>query len=1041
MEDSKHDSELNRLLGGVERGAYETDSQDGDALSKDRQPDGASRDELLDQAAGLESLSPEAARAYLECSPPVVAALSKKEFGEWVAGGRNLLERFPNDGHFCISYFQSSSRFLNDKNFGSLDNWVKLALQLAEYSVEAAARFFQSTPEFLEHDNFFHIREWVEKIRQILFLGEGGQDTAIGYIESSIEILRVRTFRELLSWTSTGLKLARKSTSLAQRYFSEIPEKLESLYLTETRKIYELTAIMAEVLPGKAIEFYRQSPAALLELNPNVRENVLDTVKKNTQLQPEKVMDHFEEIVAGVRPLFYPVQETVLKNETAIGAISTRASSAYFRNVGTLLDEAHESFLPHWVEKGCSLLAEDERSGIDYFGFDSAESENEFSRWKEAVFLEDCKNPLTIFARALTGKELRLKSTQTSETEEFPASIQYPSADERIVHLPPFFAEEQTSQGNFRQYKVATAHQAGYLEFGTFEPRFPTIRAFLNGFPLSELALDIFFILEDGRIDYNLKKEYAGLALDMDCVLEAGLEKRDYHQETPLQEALEVLLRLTVGHLDEERVSPLMSEYLVLLKSSLDGFYRKGPGVWDCFTMTIELYDLLKTLALDDVYLPVDGLAFREIPDLDLLSSAGLGDEIPDEIKEGGEDSEEDPGELSEEDIKKLMELLEKAKLTEPLKKGKANQGLFITNIDGLVAHDEDDDQVGIRRTEENAAIASAVSRSICRQGPFYYDEWDYLQQAYRRRWCCLRELAVEPTASERFDKIYGDYEDLIKKVKMQFQRIRPEVLEPVRRVEWGSEIDFNAMIQSRVDRKAGDTPSDRIFARREKKLRRISTLLLIDMSASTDRLASSVYESNGSAEAGRPDGMNGTSSQPDEEKKIIDIEMEGLVVMTEALEALDDEYAIFGFSGYGREQVDMYAVKDFNDPYNQELKSRICSIQPKKSTRMGAAIRHATARLKPLDTDHRLLIMLSDGYPQDTNYGEDRTSQEYALHDTMMALIEAKKVGIRPFCITVDQCGDDYLRKMCDPASYLVLQDIYSLPLILPKVVESLMG
>ncbi|MBU3915131.1 nitric oxide reductase activation protein, partial [bacterium] len=100
-----------------------------------------------------------------------------------------------------------------------------------------------------------------------------------------------------------------------------------------------------------------------------------------------------------------------------------------------------------------------------------------------------------------------------------------------------------------------------------------------------------------------------------------------------------------------------------------------------------------------------------------------------------------------------------------------------------------------------------------------------------------------------------------------------------------------------------------------------------------------------------------------------------------------------------------------------------------------------ATAKLRTMDSDHRLLIILSDGYPQDMNYGEDRTSQDYALHDTMMAMIEARRAEIKPFCITVDQCGDDYLRKMCDPKSYLVIQDIYALPRILPKVVESLIG
>ena len=216
-------------------------------------------------------------------------------------------------------------------------------------------------------------------------------------------------------------------------------------------------------------------------------------------------------------------------------------------------------------------------------------------------------------------------------------------------------------------------------------------------------------------------------------------------------------------------------------------------------------------------------------------------------------------------------------------------------------------------------------------------------------------------------------------------------------------------------------------------------------MSASTDEKASFLLPS------ADPSGQNASLQNPDPEapdkgqrrqqdKKIIDIEVESLVVMTEALDALGDDYAIFGFSGQGRENVDFYAIKDFKDTYSEDLKMRISGIEPKQSTRMGPAIRHATEKLRNVDAEHRLLILLSDGFPQDLDYGEDRKSKEYALNDTMMALIEAKNQEIRPFCITVDQAGNDYLRKMCDPRSYLIIKDIYSLPEILPKVVESLM-
>ncbi len=288
---------------------------------------------------------------------------------------------------------------------------------------------------------------------------------------------------------------------------------------------------------------------------------------------------------------------------------------------------------------------------------------------------------------------------------------------------------------------------------------------------------------------------------------------------------------------------------------------------------------------------------------------------------------------------------------------------------------------------------------------------------------------------------MYGNYSDLIEKVRRQFQQIRPEVIQVVRGVEWGDEIDLNMVIQGVVDRKAGDTPSEKIFSRKEKRLRRVSTLLLLDMSASTDEKVAGIDEE-------RIDRRSADSTlRPDfrqegwKEKRIIDIQKESLVVIMEALEELEDEYGIFGFSGYGRQNCEFYLIKDFSESYSETLKRRINGIQPQKSTRMGAAIRHAIEKFRPIESDQRLLLLLSDGFPQDHDYGEDRRSKEYALHDTIMALLEAKREGIRPFCITVDQSGNDYLRKMCEPSSYLIIQDIHSLPEILPKLVESLMA
>jgi nitric oxide reductase activation protein len=171
--------------------------------------------------------------------------------------------------------------------------------------------------------------------------------------------------------------------------------------------------------------------------------------------------------------------------------------------------------------------------------------------------------------------------------------------------------------------------------------------------------------------------------------------------------------------------------------------------------------------------------------------------------------------------------------------------------------------------------------------------------------------------------------------------------------------------------------------------------------------------------------------------RRIIDVTREALVLMAEALEEIGDSYAMYGFSGQGRDNVEFYHIKSFAEALSPTVKGRIGAIAPKRSTRMGAALRHSLEKLKDLTCRIKLLVLLSDGFPQDMDYGADRRSITYGIRDTMMALREADRAGVLTFCLTVDKAGHDYLREMCEPSRYLVLEDVASLPTELPKVYQ----
>ena len=163
--------------------------------------------------------------------------------------------------------------------------------------------------------------------------------------------------------------------------------------------------------------------------------------------------------------------------------------------------------------------------------------------------------------------------------------------------------------------------------------------------------------------------------------------------------------------------------------------------------------------------------------------------------------------------------------------------------------------------------------------------------------------------------------------------------------------------------------------------------------------------------------------------KRIIDLEKESIVLLIQAMEAIGDIYGIYGFSGYGREDVEFSVIKDMAEPFSNRIKQRIDKIAPVRSTRMGPAIRHATSKLEACESKVRVLFLVSDGRPQDRGYGRDRTENDYAIHDTHMALIEAKRRGIVPFCLTIDRYGHDYLKRMCADIGYAVVADIEALP------------
>jgi nitric oxide reductase NorD protein len=279
-------------------------------------------------------------------------------------------------------------------------------------------------------------------------------------------------------------------------------------------------------------------------------------------------------------------------------------------------------------------------------------------------------------------------------------------------------------------------------------------------------------------------------------------------------------------------------------------------------------------------------------------------------------------------------------------------------------------------------------------EGAELYPEWDHGRQHYRKNWCVMREKEVKPVFDDFRRRTLDRHAGLVKHLRRAFEAMRDEN-RLLKRQVYGDDVDIDALVEALADSRDGREMSDRLFTRVHRAERNIAVGFLIDMSGSTKGW-------------------------------INEAEREALILLCEALERLGDRYAIYGFSGITRKRCELFRIKTFAEAYTEEVKARIGGIQPQEYTRMGFALRHMTRLLQAVEARTRILITLSDGRPDDYF---DGYRGPYGVEDTRMALLEARRAGIHPFCITIDKEAREYLPHMYGAARYIILDDVAQLP------------
>jgi nitric oxide reductase NorD protein len=289
------------------------------------------------------------------------------------------------------------------------------------------------------------------------------------------------------------------------------------------------------------------------------------------------------------------------------------------------------------------------------------------------------------------------------------------------------------------------------------------------------------------------------------------------------------------------------------------------------------------------------------------------------------------------------------------------------------------------------------------------YPEWDHRIQAYRDPGATVRLLQATAGPQQWVDHTLAEHRAMLDAIRRRFEMLRGQRTQLRRQLD-GDDLDLEACIDARADLRAGLPMAQTLYRSQKRTRRDLAILLLIDISGSTDAWVSS----------GR---------------RIIDVEREALLLVCIALGAMGEPYAVQAFSGHGPQSVTVRTLKRFDEPYDNQVATRIAALEPDRYTRAGTAIRHATSTLMREPAAHRLLLLLSDGKPNDVDVYEGR----YGVEDMRRAVIEAKLQGIAPFCLTVDRHAAAYLPGVFGANQYALLARPSMLPTVLLEWIHRL--
>ncbi len=651
-------------------------------------------------------------------------------------------------------------------------------------------------------------------------------------------------------------------------------------------------------------------------------------------------------------------------------------------SLGELLSKLTLGGLRRWAMWGAQAYQRDfEGQGV-YFGLRTETSKSVLQRERRGTLFVDNHRKLNFYLRALWARAFFMRPT-ADDFETRQGSRPY--IENYLVHLPDAFDRFDGIDG-IDVYRAAAAHAAAHIVYTTES---------IDADDLSPAQSCMVEIFEDARVEFLAYSRFPGLRRLWLGFFEHALE---------------------IEASDRHPVAGLM---LRLNRALLDADYRDDED-W-IVDIASRYRKLLEAEAVDRSLVLEFGLEFfsvlgrhEKIPALRVLQDSPVPYRDDNRYLWNFDENGPDAGNV------------EVLPWRQPTRRKYVNVMQMVNEIDSEL-EDGSPQEVWVLPTElfpyEDNGISYNQSEGVEQMSePFHYDEWDYQVQLARPEWTTVIERRQRRDDPGVMDKILEKHKPIASRIKHLIDALQPQGIIRQRGYEDGDELDIDAAVRAMIDIRRGIMPDPRVNIRITRHLRDLSMVLLMDLSASTNDRIGELKEDE-----------EGYQEQP----RILDLTREATGLLSWAVDAIGDNYAVHGFASDGRHDVQYYRFKDFDESYSDDSKARLAGMTGGLSTRMGAALRHAGHHLDQQSSRKRLILLLTDGEPADI----DERDPQYLRQDTRHAVEELAARGIHSYCLTLDPNADSYVARIFGANNYSIVDNIERLPERLPRVFSALTG